>query len=320
MRRLLARLGPDVALLVCFMTVLFLVGHLYGAHYHVRLWTMLLPGMAAPGIILVRLIARAPVAPARTLRAWLPLVLVAAVFDNLEDYSGVIGRAPIDDRLYQLDLAAFGAEPTVAIAKLYHPLLTDWMAACYSIFFITPMFLAIVLCLRGRDADFRELATSVMLQMWIGFFLWIYLPAGPPRYYPRLRDTVFQVHIPSRLGLNDYLQSTFDTYDPLLVRSAFPSLHCAYGLLTAIYAWRLGDAVFPRHRRRFFWIILPLQLSLFVSTIYLRHHWIPDCIAGCMVALTACALAPVLWRRWPRRIDLSGDDARAHTAPRQTSS
>jgi membrane-associated phospholipid phosphatase len=140
-----------------------------------------------------------------------------------------------------------------------------------------------------------------MLQMWIGFFLFICFPAGPPRYYEMLRHTEFASHIPSLIGINDYLQGTWDTYDPLLVRSAFPSLHCSYGLMTIIYAFRFGDGVFPKHKRLFFWIVLPIQLSLFCSTVYLRHHWIPDCLMGWTVATTACTLAPWLRRKWPAR-------------------
>ena len=313
-RRVIELLGPDFTLFFFFLTILLVVGRIFGAHYVVRLSTMLLPGLAAPGIILVKLILRfgklvndEPGARAEarkmalgTIRDWMPLVLVATVFDNLENYTGIIRKVPIDDWLYKIDMTLFGVEPTVWIQKLYHPLLTDWMAICYGIFFIVPMFLGITLCMRGRGADFREMATSVMLQMWIGFFLFICFPAGPPRYYELLRHGPFATHIPSLIGINDYLQGTWDTYDPLLVRSAFPSLHCSYGLMTIIYAWRFGDGVFPGRKRLFFWLVLPIQLSLFVATVYLRHHWIPDCMMGWTVALTACTLAPFLRRKWPK--------------------
>ena len=186
-----------------------------------------------------------------TVRDWLPLVLVATVFDNLEDYTGIIRKVPIDNWLYRIDMAVFGVEPTVWIKpSTIRCSPTGWRCAT-AIFFIVPMFLGISLCLRGRGADFREMATSVMLQMWIGFFLFICFPAGPPRYYELLRHTASsRTHIPSLIGINDYLQGTWDTYDPLLVRSAFPSLHCSYGLMTIIYAWRFGDGVFPRAQAR----------------------------------------------------------------------
>jgi membrane-associated phospholipid phosphatase len=71
-------------------------------------------------------------------------------------------------------------------------------------------------------------------------------------------------------------------------------------MLTLICAWRLGSAVFPRRPRLFFWIVLPVELSLFVSTVYLRHHWIPDCVAGMTLGVVACTLARLLRRHWPR--------------------
>ena len=46
-------------------------------------------------------------------------------------------------------------------------------------------------------------------------------------------------------------------------------------MMTLLYGWRFGSAVFPRRPRLYFWICLPLIVSLWLSTIYLRHHWVP---------------------------------------------
>lgn len=304
--RIAAWLGPDFTLFFFCASALVVVGRLFGAHYVLRLSTMLLPGLIAPGLIAVHVLRRGRVDLARAscaaLRDWAPLVLVAVVFDNLENYTGLVRHTTIDAALYHIDLAVFGVEPTVWIRRFYSPLLTDWMASCYGIFLVTPMFLAVALSLRGRREDFREMALAVMLQMWLAFFLFICLPAGPPRYFAPLRDGVFHQHLPSLLGFNDKLQATWDTYSPLLVRASFPSLHCAYGTLTMIYAWRFGDGVFRQRRRLFFWIVVPLELSLFVATVYLRHHWIPDCVAGICLAVGVCQLAPWFRRYWPRLV------------------
>jgi hypothetical protein len=312
-RTVLARLGPDFTLFILCATALAVVGQLFGAHYVLRLSTFLLPGLVAPGFIIVHFFRRPlgivqdrPGARAtfwresrNSLRDWIPLVLVAVTFDNLENYTGLVRKTTIDASLYNIDVALFGVEPTVWIKRFYHPLLTDWMASCYAIFLVVPMFLAIVLSLRGRRDDFREIANGVMLQMWIAFFVFICLPAGPPRYYAPLREGPFAAPLPSLLGLNAALQAKWDTYSPLLVRASFPSLHCAYGMLTLICAWRLGDGVFPRWPRLFFWLVLPVEVTLFASTVYLRHHWIPDCIAGMTLAVIACAMARWVRYNWP---------------------
>jgi membrane-associated phospholipid phosphatase len=299
---LLSALGPDISLCLLCAAALTIVGKLYGAHYVLRLSTMLLPGLVAPGFFIVHLLrGRFRAEALKTLRDWLPLVFVAVVFDNLENYTALVRPLVIDNTLYRIDVALFGVEPSVWMMKIYHPLLTDWMACCYAIFLVTPMFLAITVSLRGRREDFREIALAVMLQMWIAFFVFICLPAGPPRYYQPLRDTVFQTPLPSFFNINSALQAKWDTYSPLLVRASFPSLHCAYATLTLVYAWRYGDAVFKSWlpKRAFFWMVLPLEVTLYLSTIYLRHHWIPDIAAGILLGLIACNVAPWLRARWP---------------------
>jgi membrane-associated phospholipid phosphatase len=299
---LFASLGPDITLCLACAAALAIVGRLFGAHYVLRLSTMLLPGLVAPGILVIHLLrGKFRDDALATLRDWLPLVFVAVVFDNLENYTGLVRATTIDAYLYRIDVALFGAEPTVAIRAWYAPIVTDWMASCYAIFLVTPMFLAIAVSLRGRRDDFREMALAVMLQMWIAFFIFICLPAGPPRYYAPLRDGVFHAPLPSLLGFNDALQARWDTYSPLLVRASFPSLHCAYATLTLVYAWRFGDAVFQQPRRAFFFLVVPLELTLYVSTVYLRHHWIPDIAAGIALGLFVSLAAPWLRANWPQR-------------------
>ena len=233
------------------------------------------------------------------LRDWAPLVFVAVVFDNLENYTGLVRQTTIDATLYHIDLALFGVEPTVWIRRFYPPLVTDWMASCYGIFLITPMFLAIVVSLRGRREDFREMALAVMLQMWIAFFVFICLPAGPPRYFAPLRDGAFQQQLPSFFGFNDALQATLGHVQPaararvvplaaLRVRDADVDLRLALRRrrLRAAAACSSGSCCRSSCRCS-------------SSTIYLRHHWIPDIAAGIVLGIIACSVAPWLRARWP---------------------
>jgi membrane-associated phospholipid phosphatase len=164
------------------------------------------------------------------------------------------------------------------------------------------MVLATMLSVRGRRADFREMCIAVVLQMGIAFILFLVFPAGPPRYYPPLVNGGFDPpHLHSFFGVFELQQGAFDTADPVRTRSAFPSLHCSLALLTLIYAWRFGDAVFgERYPKLYFWIILPLVVSLWVSTVYLRHHWVPDIAAGMLVGAAAQLIAPWMRRVWPR--------------------
>jgi membrane-associated phospholipid phosphatase len=84
--------------------------------------------------------------------------------------------------------------------------------------------------------------------------------------------------------------------------------------LTLCYTWRFGDALWPGRRRLYFAICLPLVVSLWLSTIYLRHHWIPDIAAGLLLGLASALLAPRLRRAWPRPVT-SGQVAPAAVLP-----
>ena len=70
---------------------------------------------------------------------------------------------------------------------------------------------------------------------------------------------------------------------PVDSRAAFPSLHTAASLVALVYAWRFA--------RRWFYVLLPFVLGLWVSTIYLRHHYFVDLLAGWILAPIAILLA-----------------------------
>jgi membrane-associated phospholipid phosphatase len=183
------------------------------------------------------------------------------------------------------------------------------MAFAYGAYFVMPMILATALSLRGKRTEFREMSTAVVLQMGIGFVLFLFFPAGPPRYYAPLVDGGFDPpRLHSFFGLYEFQQGAFDTADPVRTRSAFPSLHCSLALLTLFFAWRFGAAVFPKRPKLYFWMCLPIVISLWLSVVYLRHHWVPDIVAGFALGLTADAIARAVCRRWPK------EETRDHSA------
>ena len=309
-------LGPDFGLVAAFTAALAVLVLAYGGSYKWQEGPILISaGIAlllvlarftwrAPSIVLGRADARGEFGRAAViiLRDWGPVILIMWLFQSLETYTGVIRQTSIDEYLYRADLRLFGVEPTVWLSSHSTPLLTDYMALAYGSYFITPMVLATMLSLRGRREDFREMTTAVVLQMGIGFFLFLVFPAGPPRYYDSLMHGGFDPPaLHSYFGLFELQQGAFDSADPVRTRSAFPSLHCSLALLTLIYSYRFSDAVWPRWPRLWFRIVVVFVVSLWISVVYLRHHWVVDIFAGLMLGATANWLAPILRRRWPKR-------------------
>ncbi len=320
--RALAFLGPDFTLFLFFFTIFVALGVIYGGTFHLAgEGSIVISGGIGGALIGVRFLYRArgiladtaderskfKSASIRILRDWGPMILLVVVFENLHHYTGLIRKVPIDDSLYALDMKVFGVEPTVWIGQFAHPLLTDWFAFVYGLYFILPMILATMLSLRGRRPDFRELATSVVLHMCIGFLFFIVFPAGPPRFYgPLVHGGFHPPQLTSFFGLWEWSQGAWDSANPVRTNSSFPSMHCAIAMMTLLYGWRFGSAVFPRRPRLFFWLCLPLVVSLWVSTVYLRHHWVPDCLAGMLLGVVCFQITPILRRKWP------GAEAAAH--------
>jgi len=311
---LAAAIGPNFVIAILFVLTLFAVVLTYGGTIKWKEGPILISGGITLGLLLLRtfwalpqLMRGDPRAPAelkrallRTLYDWGPLIVVMWMFESLEPYTGVIRKDVFDRQLYELDLAVFGVEPTVWAGRLYHPLLTDWMSVTYGLYFITPMVLATMLSIRGRRADFTEMVTATVIQMGIGFITCLFIPAGPPRHYAPLLAGGFQPpQLHSMTGLMELQQGAFDTADPMLTHSAFPSLHCSMGMLALLFSRRFSDAVFPTHPRRFYRIVIVLVVSLWASTIYLRHHWFFDCVAGWSLGLASTALAGLVRRCWP---------------------
>jgi membrane-associated phospholipid phosphatase len=314
--RALAFLGPDFTFFLFFLGVFISLGLIFGGRFHVagEGSIVIVTGLAA-GLVGIRFFWRARsivldvdderskfyAAAKRILRDWGPMILLVVVFENLHAYTGLIRKIPIDEHLYNIDMKVFGVEPSVWVGKhLATPLLTDWFALAYGMYFILPMILATALSVRARRADFRELATSVVLHMCIGFTFFILFPAGPPRFYGPLMHGGFEPqHLTSYFGLWEWSQGQWDAANPVRTNSSFPSMHCAIAMMTLLYGWRFGSAVFTRRPRLFFWLCLPIVVSLWCSTVYLRHHWVPDCLAGMVLGIVCYRITPVVRRVWP---------------------
>ena len=118
----------------------------------------------------------------------------------------------------------------------------------------------------------------------------VVFPAAPPRLvlvYEFKRSLQGYPHLFSNLSARAFALLPVDS------RAAFPSLHAGVSLLALYYAWR--------YVRGWFWVLLPFALGLWVSTIYLRHHYVVDLVAGWMLTPVAAWVAPRLDAWWQAR-------------------
>jgi membrane-associated phospholipid phosphatase len=314
-RRVVARAGLDLIALAAFSLGLATLAIVYGGRWTLYQGSVLWPLGVLLALLAINLVARWRGLVARdaevrsevrrrvltTVRDWLPVILLIFVYQNLRAFTGLIRTDSIDLQLWALDVKLFGVEPVLVAQRFANPWLTDWFAFTYTLYFIIPLTLATTLYVRGHREDFRELMLGVVAVMYAGFLMFIIFPAGPPRFCPELMPLFDPPKLAGRFGFFEATTGGWDRLNPIKVHASFPSLHCALSATALCYTWRFRRAV---GGRTMFLVFLPLVVSLWISTIYLRHHWIVDSFAGIGLAIVVFAITPHL-RRWYSSLTVS---------------
>jgi len=301
----IATLGFDLIILMG-MTLL-LVGTILAMGGQVRLFqaTVLLPlGIMAVAISIM--IRRNPSGwregSMYLLRDWVPFLLIVFIYENMHDVAGQVMTFDIAGQLQAWDIAIFGIEPTLWAQKIYSPLLTDLFSISYGMYFFLPLVIMFLLSIWKMRYEFRHMALCLTVCFILGFLGYVFLPCSPPRYFiENLYTDPVRLH---GLFLFDWLQGKWDGLS-VISGGAFPSLHVGISAVALIYAYRFRGM--NRICRAIWYVYVPLVVSLWFSTVYLRHHWVMDIVAGLVVAGIAYIGASVMmkiWRGLRRRYEL----------------
>ena len=225
-----------------------------------------------------------------TLRDVVPFVACILIYTNLHDTIGFVNGHDVHFFLDALDREIFGAQPTVWAERFITPARTEVMQFLYLNFFWIAPSMSLLLLLRKRRAEFRTVTLGVIVCFYLGYVLYVVFPAAPPRL---VLVYEFKRSLAGHPSLFSNLSARAFELLPVDSRAAFPSLHAAASLVVLIYAWR--------YLRAWFWIVLPFVLGLWTSTIYLRHHYAVDVLAGWALGPVAVMLAPRLDAWWNAR-------------------
>jgi membrane-associated phospholipid phosphatase len=224
------------------------------------------------------------------LRDVLPFLTCILIYTNLHDTIGFVNPHDIHHVLAALDRTLFGVVPAVWAERFISPTRTEVMQFLYVNFAWIAPSTSLVLLAQRRWREFRIATLGVIVCFYLGYLLYVLFPAAPPRLvliYDFKRSLQGYPHLFSNLSARAFALMPVDS------RAAFPSLHAAVSLLALGYAWR--------YVRPWFWVLLPFALGLWVSTVYLRHHYVVDLFAGWMLAPVAAWVAPRLDAWWATR-------------------
>jgi membrane-associated phospholipid phosphatase len=222
----------------------------------------------------------------RVVRDWFPFLLIPVMYWSLwGDVTHLLVHQDRDAALIAWDQRLFHCQPSVALQRFVTPSLTAWMQFAYNshifITFLVPCFVY----LRRSQSDFRRMMSGLVTLTFLGFVGYTLVPAVGPLYALKSQFTV-PLYQPYEL-----IQRGKDFMDFARIRrDVFPSMHVAFSFLVWLYAYR--------HSRRLFWVLSPLVLSLWVSTVYLRYHYLVDCVAGLVLVPLCLYVGDYLFQRF----------------------
>jgi membrane-associated phospholipid phosphatase len=221
-------------------------------------------------------------------RWWYPALLIPFIFSELPHLVHPINSVDIDAQLMAIDYALLGVHPTVWFEHFTMPWVTEYMQLAYVTFYFLPFILCAPLYRQGQFLAFRVSLCALLLSYYISYLLYFLTPARGPRFYLAEYHTLPL----TGLWLTTPLQGILDALEGVQ-RDAFPSGHTAIAIIVLAMA--------ARYQRRLFYPLLGITVSLMISTVYLRYHYVIDVIAGVLLAVWCLGVTFWLYREHGER-------------------
>jgi membrane-associated phospholipid phosphatase len=292
-------LGPDLIFLFFLILVLIVLSIVYGNKKFSPLKkSVIVPFIVFGGLLLFGVMTRIRLLISgtkenlkevvnfalRMARDWFPLLLIILIYENLHDLTDLIHPDTLDRELRNLDRAIFGVDPALFLERFITPWLNDYMTFAYGLYFFYPATILGLIYAKGDIFKFREVALAFVICVVSGFIGYVTVPAVGPRYFMADEFTV---------SLKGYITETgakaWNSIESVK-RDCFPSLHTAVSTITLVYFYRFRN--FYRGGKMLFIVSIPLVVSLWISTVYLRYHWVVDVIAGWILAMICVTVSP----------------------------
>jgi membrane-associated phospholipid phosphatase len=226
--------------------------------------------------------------PALTVvRDFFPFFLGLLFYETLHDLTPLIRPQVVDASLIAIDRALFGVDVSYWMGRFASPLLTRVMVHCYASYFLMPGLLACLIYWKDEQGLFREYMVTLCLVTLLGYAGYLLVPAVGPYVY---QAALF----PTRLPGGEHTHFFIEQIDSLkgVARDCFPSMHTAHTTVVLAFSWRFSKTLF--------WVYLPVAIGLYISTVYLRMHYVVDVFGGFGVSALAVWWGPRIERAWQR--------------------
>jgi hypothetical protein len=211
-------------------------------------------------------------------------LLCGQLFFIAEHLQMIAARGWQDPAVLSLEKAVFGVQPTVWLQRFVSPPLTEWMMFAYVIYLVIyPGLGALIYFRRGEKPleDYLFVLAVTNVACFLGFI--VFPVAGPLYFQPDAYTVPLKGGFFTACG--EFIRKNLH-----VIGGNLPSPHCAI----ATVMWMMAR----RYVRAAFYILAPVILSLYVSTFFLRYHYVTDSVLGILTAALVIFASPALVRAW----------------------
>ena len=254
-------------------------------HKNLRRWGIYVVGRAGIicGLLWLAFIPKDSLPlPLQILRDWYPIATILIFYLEIPPLTQMVMRKYFDDEIIEWEERLFNGQPSIYLSKRFPSRwLSELLHLCYFSYYFIVVALAAVLYLQGRGEAFHEVVFAEVLTFNLCLIWYILMPVMGPYYkFEKIRE-----HLADR--------SFFKLVHMILSSAAskgtaFPSSHCAIGVIVVLYAARYHPVAFA--------ILCPFGVGLIVGTVYGRIHYALDAIAGTALAVGIFGAAPYFYR------------------------
>jgi membrane-associated phospholipid phosphatase len=222
-------------------------------------------------------------------RNWYPLLYVAACYKEMANVLPLARGIDFDRQLANLDQRIWSLQPSVWLAGIQTPFLTEAVQWIYTAFVPAVLLIAFIFWVQKRYSEFQYYAFLISLGYLASYLGYVLLPARGPRFL--LKD--FESLPLHGMWLFHGMQSTLDKLESVAY-DAFPSGHTELTILAWWSSRKLSKGWFGGY--------FAYTSGIIFATVYLRYHYTVDVFAGAILAVLLIAAAPFLYRDFKRGV------------------
>lgn len=240
----------------------------------------------------------------RIIHYWYIAPLIFVTFKQIYFMIKPIRGEDYDWLFIKIDYWIFGANPTQVLQEIAFPILTEILQIIYSIFYLLPIILALVLLRKKKYLALDFAIFSIVYGFFLSYLGYFALPGIGPRFTlhnfseldTQLPGLLLTKYLREFVNLGESISASTTNPAEFVQRDVFPSGHTMITLVVMYLSVRL------KSRSRYFF--LPAGSLLIIATVYLQYHYVIDLVGGLIFMIFSIWSGKYLFNWWRRKTGL----------------